>query len=235
MIEYMIMENGRGIFLQEINEFIILSKNILDKNVIKIKYLELVRKYHPDVNNEIDKTILNEYMVIINNSYEKIKKMKTDNKYMNTENKIQSFNFDTFMLLLKKVGEMGINKETIKDRIFNEYKNLLMMEIEKSSKYVAEAIKLLFSDKVVNEYGQKINLFNNGIVHYMYLLKNVPSSTKEKYKNMPDIKIANKQGERVADSYFNEYKDYCKKEEEKDAIEILKKWFKETNKKYKNN
>ena len=226
------MEDSRKIFLQEINEFIFLSKNILDKDIIKIRYLDLVKKYHPDVNNIIDKKTLNEYMVIINNSFEKITSRK-NYKNKNKENDSLGFNFDTFMLLLNKITEIGINKENIKNKVFNEYINLLVMEVEKSNKNVSEAIKLLFSEETLNKYGQKINLFNNGIIHYLYLLKNVPSSTKEKYKNMPDIKIANKQGEKVADSYLKEYKDYCKEDGEKDAVEILQEWLKETNVKYR--
>jgi hypothetical protein len=226
------MKDSRNIFLQDINEFIILSRNELDKDIIKVKYLELVKKYHPDVNNKIDKKILNEYMIIINNSYEKLRTRK-NNKYKTTENNVQGFNFNIFLLLLKKIVEIGINKETIKNEIFNEYKKLLLIEIEKSNKNVSEAIKLLFSEETLNKYGQKIDLFSNGIIHYMYLLLKVPASTKEKYKNMPDIKIANKQTEKVADSYLKEYKDYCKEDEEKDAIEILQEWFKETNVKYR--
>jgi hypothetical protein len=228
------MEDNRNVFLQNINQFIIFSENITDKNIIKSKYLELVKKYHPDVNNEIDKNILNEYMIIINNTFEKIMNNKIKNiTYRNTENNIRGFNFDTFCQLLNKVVEIGINKETVKDKILNEYINLLVLEIEKSSKYTSEAFKKLFSEEMVMEYRKKINLFNSGITYYMHLLRSVPSSTKEKYKGMPDIRIANKQTEKVADSYLNEYKNYCKEDEYKDAIEIIMEWLKEINKKYR--
>jgi hypothetical protein len=227
------MENSRKVFLNEINGFISSSKKIQDKDIIKQKYLDLVKKYHPDVNNEIDKNILNEYMIIINNSYEELMNNTISKKQENTENNdIGGFNFDLFILLLEKITGRGINKENIKDKVFNGYKNLLLTEIEKSSKYAGKAFNLLFSGKIISKYSEKIDLFNNGITHYMYLLKRIPSSTKEKYKNMPDIRIANKQGQDVADSYLAEYKEYCKKKEEKDAIEVLKKWFKETHEKY---
>jgi hypothetical protein len=69
----------------------------------------------------------------------------------------------------------------------------------------------------------------------MHLLRSVPSSTKEKYKKMPDIRIANKQTEKVADSYLNEYKNYFKEDGYKDALEIIIEWLKETNIKYRKN
>ncbi|MDR0312261.1 MAG: J domain-containing protein [Treponema sp.] len=204
------MKNSRNIFYHEINEFITSSKNIRDKDRIKQKYLDLVKKYHPDVNNKIDKNILNEYMVIINNSYEEIMSNTVSKTYINTENNnIGSFNFSLFMLLLGKITEKGINKETIKDKIFLGYKNLLITEIEKSSKDASEAFKLLFSDKIIIKYSEKIDLFNNGIMHYV-----------------------NKQEQEIADSYLAEYKDNCKKKEEKNAIEVLQKWYKEAHEAY---
>jgi DnaJ-class molecular chaperone len=139
------MENSRKVFLHEINEFISSSKKIQDKDIIKQKYLDLVKKYHPDVNNEIDKNILNEYMIIITNSFEDLMNNTTSKKQENTENNdIGGFNFDLFMLLLGKITGRGINKENIKDKVFIGYKNLLITEIEKSSKYAREEIELLF-------------------------------------------------------------------------------------------
>jgi curved DNA-binding protein CbpA len=228
------MEDNRETFLQDINQFIIFSKNITDKNIIKSKYLELVKKYHPDVNSDANKNILNEYMAIINNTFEKTENGRAGYiERKDSENDIRSFNFATFCQLLKKVAEIGINKETVKDKIFNEYKSLLILEIEKSNKYASEAFRKLFSEEIAMEYKQKINLFNSGITYYMYLLKSVPPNTKEKYKRMPDIRIANKQAEKVADSYLNEYKKYCKEDEYKDAIEIIMEWLKEINIKYR--
>jgi curved DNA-binding protein CbpA len=228
------MEINREIFLQEINKFIIISRSTLDKEIIKSKYLELVKKYHPDVNNEIDKNILNEYMVIINNSFEKIMNNNSNNvKHKNVKNNIQIFNFDTFLQLLNKIVEIGINKETMNGEIFNEYKDLLLLEIEKSNKYASEAFKLLLAEKTIIENRKKMNLFNNGIAHYMYLLRSVPASAKEKYRDIPNVHIANRQTEKVADSYLNEYKNYCKEDEQKDAIKIIMEWLKEANIKYR--
>ena len=80
------MENTSKIFLEEINEFINFAKNTPDKDTVKSKYFELVKKYHPDVNNERDKNILNEYIIIVNNIFEKIINKTNDIRHKNTEN-----------------------------------------------------------------------------------------------------------------------------------------------------
>jgi curved DNA-binding protein CbpA len=228
------MENRREIFLQNINEFIAFSKSTADKDIIKSKYLELVKKYHPDINSETDKSILNEYMIIINNTFEKIMNNRIkDIKHKNTENDTHDFSFYTFCQLLAKIVETGITSETIKDKIFTEHKKLLILEIKKESSYAGEAFELLLTKETVAENEQKIDLFNDGIRYYMYILRSVQSSHKEKYKNMPNIKIANRQTEKVADSYLNEYKKYCKKDDQKDAVEIIMEWLKEINTGYR--
>jgi hypothetical protein len=227
------MEDTRKIFLQNVNEFIIFSNNTPDKNTIKSRYLELVKKYHPDVNNDIDKNILNEYMVIINNMFEKTANRKFENyKHKNKANNIFKFNFDTFCQILSKIMEVGIDEETIKNQIFKEYVKLLLLEMEKSNKHVSEAFQIIISEEAIMEYRHKIKLLNDGMANYLHLLKSTPSSTKEKYRKIPDINIANKQTEKIADSYLVEFKNYCKKDIEKDSIDLIMKWFKVINKEY---
>jgi hypothetical protein len=223
------MENSREKFIQDINEFITFSKNITDKDIIKSKYLELVKKYHPDANGEIDKNILNEYMIIINNTFEKITHGRIKNiKQEGAGNDRHEFRIDTFCQLLEKIMETGINKETVKDKIFTEYKELLILEIMKSSGRAGKAFELLLAEETLAENRRGINLFNEGIRHYMYMLRRVPSSRKEKYKNMPNMEIAGRQSEKVADSYLDEYKKSLKKGSQKDAVETMTEWLKET-------
>jgi len=196
--------------------------------------LKLVKKYHPDANNETDKSILNEYMIIINNIFEKTVNGKFENhKRQNKENSIYGFNFKAFCQILSKIIEIGIDEETIKNQIFNEYMELLLLEIEKSNKRVTGAFRTIISEGTIMEYRHKIELLNNGLANYMRLLKNVQSGTKEKYKRMPDINIANKQMEKIADSYLAEFKNYCKRDIEKDSIDLIMNWLKVINKKYK--
>jgi curved DNA-binding protein CbpA len=207
------MEDTKKIFMQEINGFIDLSRNTTDKDTIKIKYLELVKKYHPDVNNEIDKGTLNEYMILINNSYEKAmdRKASKNSKPETKKNNIGDFSFDIFLLLLIKITQIGIDKDTAKNKIFTGYTNLLITEIEKSSNHVAEAVRLLFSKKVITNYSERIDLFSDGIKQYAHLLAGTPSKEKEE----------------MADGLLTEYKEYCRKQDEKDAIDTLTKWLKE--------
>jgi curved DNA-binding protein CbpA len=230
-----VMENHREIFLQNIKELVIFSKNIPnedpDEDVLKSKYLELVKKYHPDVNSETDKDILNEYMIIINNTFEKIMSGRTKStKHGETKNGGCEFNLDTFCRLLAKITEPGITQN---QKIFAEYKRLLILETGKSSSRACEAFEVLLAEETMAENRQRINMFNGGIRHYMYMLKTVPPSRREKYKNMPNIKIADRQSEKVADSYLNEYKNYCRKDRQKDAIETIIEWLKETKTRYK--
>jgi len=225
----------REIFLQKINEFILFSNKLPDKDAIKSKYLDLVKEYHPDVNNEIDGTILNEYMVIINNIFEKIMNDKIKHsKHKSTGNNIQGFNFTVFCQLLTKITEIGINNETISDGVFCEYKNLLLLEIKKFDKSAEEAFELLLSGELIIGDAYKIKLLNSGIANYVYLLNSVPISTKEKYKRMTDIHITNMQLGKIADNYLLEYKDSCGDEEYKKAVEKVIQWLKEIVKKYKN-
>jgi curved DNA-binding protein CbpA len=230
------MENSRETFLRKINDFIVSAKIAPDKNAIKSKYLELVKEYHPDTNKELDKNILNEYMVIINNSFEKIMNGKTGAAgRKNRKSSAREFDFDIFLRLLTGIAEMGITGETAKNRTFAEYKKLMILEIEKSSKYAAGAFELLLSGETIGKNQGKIGSFNSGLVYYMYLLKSDPAGGKEKYENMPNRRIANKQTEKVADSYLAEYKSHCKDDTEKDAVEIVMEWLKETKVKYGRN
>lgn len=214
------MANSKEIFKQDFNNLILSAQNSADVKEAKLKYLELVKKYHPDVNHEIDYSILNEYMVIINNIFDKIKNDEIKiiaNKV--SENAMQRFSFFNFLQILTKIVELGINKKTIKDKRFKKYVNLLILETEKSSRYASEAFNLIFSEEFIIKNNQRIYLFNKAMKFYSLLLKNFP----------PGFNLFNESQERVAVSYLNEFKNFCKEDGYKDAIEKIMEWLKETN------
>ena len=65
------MKSADETFAQEINEFVSLPDGAFDKSAVKPKYLALVKKCHPDANDNIDRGILHEYMAVINATHEK--------------------------------------------------------------------------------------------------------------------------------------------------------------------
>jgi len=222
------MESHREKFLRNINEFIFYSKNIPDGDRIKTEYLDLVKKYHPDINREIDGKILNEYMIIINNTYEMVKNGKAAKPATparkETENNPHVFNFETFYQLLAKISEMGVNKKTARDSIFTEYRNLLLMEIRKDDDYASRAFELLFWEKTLAANAYRTSLFSKGIRHYFYLLRQTPPGSGE--ENIPNPRISGNIGEKVAESYFLEYIGYCNEAELKDAAATVMNWLK---------
>ena len=123
------MISNREIFLQDVNEFISSSKNTSDEKSEKSKFLKLVKKYHPDINHEIDKGILNEYMTILNSLYEKLQKGKIfKNGDKDLDPKLYQFNFDIFYQLFVKFMELGISIDTLESKLFSEYVNLFALK-----------------------------------------------------------------------------------------------------------
>ena len=227
------MTNSREYFLQDINELIILAKNKND-NKVKAKYLELVKKYHPDINDKANKNILNEYMIIINNLFEKVQNGKIQgNKQKDSKSNTQEFNIDINYQLLTKIVELSANLVAKNSKSFNEYVNLLIMETRKSNIHVSQACKLLFSKEMTTKYKDKLHLLNNGLSYYLDLWKS--SWAEKEEKATTDFRLYNRKIERTADKYLNEYKNYCDDDEYKDAIEIVMEWLKETNVKIRMN
>ena len=226
------MENIREIFLREINEFIKYSNDMPDMETLKAKYLELAKKYHPDVNNRIDKNILNEYMVIINNIFEKImsgKIIRNDRTNIKSNN---DFDFNTFCQLLKKITVMGINKYTVNDRIFTEYVNLLVLEIGKFSKEAGEAFSTVFLERNFLISGYKAKLLTDGLKSYLFLLTSVPPDANGILKNIFNPDISDMLSEKTGDSYLLEFRNSCK---QKNSIDIIINTLKELHEKFRNN
>ena len=104
-------------FKEKINYFIRFSQNVNDKNSVKSEYLKLVKEFHPDTNRELNKGTANEYMIIINYTYEQL---------VNNKNIIQLFQNDEYEKNKINgkycfINEFGI-KEFISDKILYIYK-----------------------------------------------------------------------------------------------------------------
>ena len=169
-------------FKEKISNFIRFSQSVNDNNGIKSEYLKLVKEFHPDINKKLDKETANEYMIIINYTYEQLLNKK------NNFEVIQNDEYEKNKINGKYcfINEFGL-KEFISDKILYIYKlgrleyskaNIIMLtnpsyngnkertgykiieHLYKAYKYYKEVIKM---DKTGN-WGReaKINL------HYAY-------------------------------------------------------------------
>jgi hypothetical protein len=109
------MEND--MFFEKISGFITCAQNIDDVNTIKLQYLKLVREFHPDTNNVINKEILNEYMIIINYVYEQLIN-KNENIKLNFADEYDKNKINGKYCLINEFGR----KECITDKILYIYK-----------------------------------------------------------------------------------------------------------------
>jgi curved DNA-binding protein CbpA len=104
-------------FKEKINNFISFSKSVNDNNSIKSEYLKLVKEFHPDTNKELKKETANEYMIIINYTYEQLIHNKNNFQLVQEDeyerNKVNGKYCFT--------NEFGI-KEFISDKILYIYK-----------------------------------------------------------------------------------------------------------------
>ena len=104
-------------FKEKISNFISFSQNTNDNNSIKSEYLKLVKEFHPDINNELNEETANEYMIILNYTYEQLINNRNDLHNVRTDeyekNKINGKYCFT--------NEFGI-KEYISDKVLYVYK-----------------------------------------------------------------------------------------------------------------
>ena len=104
-------------FKEKISDFINFSQNANDNNSIKSEYLKLVKEFHPDINNSLNEETANEYMIILNYTYEQLISNKNDFHNIRTDeyekNKINGKYCFT--------NEFGI-KEYISDKVLYVYK-----------------------------------------------------------------------------------------------------------------
>ena len=129
------------------------------------------------------------------------------------ENK--DFNVFNFRHYLSKIQSIGISKNSISNKDFIIFRNLLIAEVNKSDKKIGEYFSLLLSDK--NIMNESINLFANAYANYTSIFQNYYQYNEQIVKQC--IKIG--------DSYFN---DYIKKSEIKEINKIIneiKKWLQE--------
>jgi hypothetical protein len=209
----MIMNNEREIFLMKINEFIISSKSN-NKKEFKSIYLKLVKEYHPDKNNNIDKNTLNEYMVIINNIYNESEVKSEQIIARDKQNDSKYFFINTFCQLISRIKTIYSNNKEPSDPQNGKYGDLVIREISKYNQKAGESFLLLLSQKTINRKDNDIYL--KWITVYEQIFNNIYIYTK--------YYVRKKQKE--GNNYFHEYtKD--KPEEIKEAIEIITKWFDE--------
>ena len=211
------MESEREIFLGKINKLIIFSK-IGDTKKVKSCYLQLVKEYHPDKNNKINKDILNEYMMIINNLYDETEKKSKKIILKNEENKTTYFYIIPFCRLLSKIKIIYSNKDEINLPNFTEYRNVFIEEIGKYDQNVGKSFSVLLSNEVILKKDAEI--FIKGIGYYEQVFNNVNNYT-EYYIN----KIL-----KSANNCINEYKNK-NTEDIRESAEIIAEWFNELIKK----
>jgi hypothetical protein len=209
------MENDRQIFLNKLNDFIDCSKSI-NKREIKQKYLELVKQYHPDKNNQIDKNVLHEYMILINSIYKTIEERQENIETEKETTNSNYFYIQIFNQLFSQLITIYTNKETINNPKLIEYTKLFIMEINKYDKDAGKAFSFLLSNEMINNKNININQFIKGMTTYEQIFKNAYIYTEYYIKK---IQITAKQ-------YFYEFKKN-NAEEMKNAIDIIEKWFNE--------
>ena len=131
----------------------------------------------------------------------------------------EEFDVFSFRHYLSKVQSIGISKNSVSNKDFITFRNLLVSEINKDDKKIGEYFSLLLSDE--NIMHESINLFANAYANYTSVFQNYYQYNEQMVK----------QCVRIGDSYFN---DYIKKSEIKEINEIIdeiKEWFQEIMKK----
>jgi hypothetical protein len=209
------MDKDRELFLQKLNGFIIDSKNV-DKNKVRQTYLELVKEYHPDKNNEIDKSTLHEYMILINNIYNEIEKKNGNTEIKSKTENSHYFYINIFCQLFSKVKTICVNNETTNNPKYNEYRELFILEINKYSKDAGRAFSLLLSDEIINNKNSNIDIFIKGLAAYEQIFSNAYIYTEYYIKKV----------QRSALNYFHEYKKDTV-DEIKEAMDVIEKWLNE--------
>jgi hypothetical protein len=106
-----------NLFSDKLKEFIVFAKNTNNNGEIKLKYLELVKIFHPDINNEVDKETSNENMILLNYVYEQLTKNKAKFKIANKDEYEKNKINGKYCL----INEYGI-KEYISDKVLYIYK-----------------------------------------------------------------------------------------------------------------
>jgi hypothetical protein len=104
-------------FKERINNFMNISQNTDDKNIMKLEYLKLVKEFHPDANKDINKETANEYMIIINYLYEQLLHNK-NNVQLTKKEEYEKNKVDGKYCF---VNEFGV-KEYISDKVLYVYK-----------------------------------------------------------------------------------------------------------------
>ncbi|MCL2557393.1 MAG: hypothetical protein FWE09_02845 [Treponema sp.] len=213
------------IFANEIREFAALPSGDSFRDSVKARYLELVKKYHPDANREIEQDILHEYMVIINGLFER-KRLGAQAAKQATEAKAEKdspiFNFQKFASLFVRYAYDELS--ALEDRAFEraELARLLVREIGKADKAASEAFAFLNTEEVMATTDVEILLeaFGSYVNRPIF------------YKKPMYIYAA----ERMGDSYFRDYKDACKEhashEEIKRSVDAISAWLKATNREH---
>jgi hypothetical protein len=204
------VENEREIFLRKVNEFIASAKSN-NKKELKSLYLKLVKEYHPDKNNKIDKNILHEYMVLINNTYNEIEKKSERKKLKNKQTNSKYFYINTFCQLLSRIKTYCSTDGKTDDPEFGGNRDSIIKEISKYNQKAGESFSLLLPQKAAN--GKNNNAYVKGIAVYEQIFNNAYVYTKYYTKKMQE----------TADTYFYEYADGNTKEI-KEAVGIITKW-----------
>jgi curved DNA-binding protein CbpA len=207
------MNNERETFLRKINEFIIFSKNNSPKE-LKSNYLRLVKEYHPDKNNKIDKEILNEYMIIINNTYNEIERKTKGIKLKDKTHGQKYFDINTFCQLLETIETIYLIRKERNDIRFDEYRQLFLKKISGYNQQVGKAFSLMLSDETIS--GENFDTFLSGIAGYEKIFNNAYIYTEYYMKKT----------QKAANNNFDEYGKRSN-EEIKGATASIKKWFNE--------
>ena len=131
--------------------------------------------------------------------------------YMENKN----FNVSSFRYYLSKIQSIGISKNSMSNKDYIIFRNLLISEINKNDKKIGGYFSQLLSDK--NIRSESINLFANAYANYTSIFQNYYQYNEQTVK----------QCIRIGDSYFNEYIRKCEIKEINEIIDEIKKWFRE--------
>jgi hypothetical protein len=141
-----------------------------------------------------------------------------ENKEMNDERNIlvnKDFDIYSFRYYLSKVQSIGISKNSMLNKDYILFRDLLVSEISKNNRKIGEYFALLLSTE--NIMDDSIDLFAKAYANYDSIFQNYYQYNEQTVK----------QCSKIGDSYFDDYADKCEIKDIKNIIEEIKKWLQE--------
>ena len=145
----------------------------IDKNAsineIKIAYIKLAKKYHPDKNNNIDAS---DKFIQVQEAYKNMVKKKTGNKYYNIFTDLYNEGiFDKYVnLLYNKIiyNNTGNNKTIVINCNLEELYNSCIKTIKYTRRITTSPIDYVMENKIINLNISSKNYNNQKIIYERY-------------------------------------------------------------------